>query len=1542
MSAQKPGPAPLVQFAQKATAIVKAAGFDPKTIDLETFRRLAPIIFTRAYCAIYKEQLISDINEYSNREEQILNSQLVIDGLTAKTRNPALATISGIDIFQGNHRAVGILAGVLFAEGQRLWMEKVKVHGQTPVKAGGMSDSPPKPDQEAEELDHEEEKRQLEDLKNNSNVPPHELEKLLNRIAYLEDRLSKRTKRRSRSKSRSKSPTSRERRSSSPETRTKIANNNFPQITPGARRDGHDDTSDISEDDAISVGDNGSEPPLLRPRSSSARRHHARPSSAPSRRRVKEVSNRLYNAPLNKQVMELAQAPPHQPKPPVVNPLFTYDIKSGRRILVSQAEHQRELREQAKKAMGNLTHITRDEDDFMAGAPEHPKLTSNKPAAPEYPCKRIEAAVEEWVKKNRQVAGVDKPTAEMPAPRQLNVYHAMEALDIIFTIEHCHNCEHHQITTRHKPQEYRKQADEFLRVLAQTALQAGLCVRVGVARFEAEITCKSKTTDENSRIGAFEVQVALKNGHGSQSTAMLHSKLFSGRWPSKSVLEKRFHTFLAKQTLPSYAYAADGQTEYDMEITRDGQNYPVGRCTFNDTPLADPAWSFATFQASSTAGVMWTFDARSLQHLPKFSLQSLVLVRNVAYQPGQVEKYPLVGVVKRYEATAGDGAAAASRRQLYVQLKYHQSDTRVLESDCSPYADDANEKPLSCDAGKLPLDLEGLLMLARRDAADGRIAWQISDEEDRPSPGGLLLTRRSFYHQLRKLCWTLVAKRQPHPLIHPLTSRLLDPPMCYSERMMNKLLELFGNQVDTAALEACLPLDPKLAAANKPTATAAVAATPAATAVAASPVAPAVAATPAAPATSTVAAVPASTNGGSTGAASGSGGASPAATPAETRTSPRSRSSSPRTLTTSTSITAAAAQDFAAIAAAAAAAADEGNATAPSTAAADGATPVATAAAVVASDGGVSPRTAEAAAAGRKSRRPTLSTKPPIQQLHDLDTRFHQTLRLPAAHAAADVSVAEAFLRDINAVAVEGLVRLEDVIRLLYDYGGEQIADSAQDMKVLACYLSRDEEDMSSELLVAKLAEWLRGQFLYPTEHTDQLPSPAATAPETASATTTASASTTAAKKPPTNASSSSSSSSSSPNTRAMLQLPPGAGGVLTPLSSRRSTAIHGLAPIPETPTRLAAAGAAGGNGAAGGVPSTESADYEDGGDGGDGGGVVVGLPTDEAAAPEVATATTATDSSPRAAAATAAAVVQPEIAYQNRDVVINNIVLDGVALQHPAYDSVYVAFDLDGQHADATVCLAREKGSKKRTFNASSWPELAFSAGQFREKNVFVSVIVADTTLQATFPQLPTVASTVLGVSPQSAAIPARNFYAATFSLTATVVVPVLTPTSLAGGSGANTPSAASLSTPTAAGAAAATAAAAAAEEPGRITITIHGLSREAKEARMNRILSMKPVDLLNLKFEPVAFDDDDDHSDDDDASQQSGAVSLHSKRSLSRHHAAHQAHQRSTEGLEFSHDESLNQTLFPAASYNNLLSPVKGLSTNPSGASLPTTTED
>jgi hypothetical protein len=119
-------PPPDVIFAQKATAIVKAAGMDPRNIDLERFRQNAPHVFSRAYSAIYKEKLLTVLTENSSKEDKILNSQLVLDGLFTKTRNPILLQLSGADVYEGNHRAIGVLVGILFAEGQRLWLEKIK------------------------------------------------------------------------------------------------------------------------------------------------------------------------------------------------------------------------------------------------------------------------------------------------------------------------------------------------------------------------------------------------------------------------------------------------------------------------------------------------------------------------------------------------------------------------------------------------------------------------------------------------------------------------------------------------------------------------------------------------------------------------------------------------------------------------------------------------------------------------------------------------------------------------------------------------------------------------------------------------------------------------------------------------------------------------------------------------------------------------------------------------------------------------------------------------------------------------------------------------------------------------------------------------------------------------------------------------------------------------------------------------------------------------------------------------------------------------
>ena len=51
-------------------------------------------------------------------------------------------------------------------------------------------------------------------------------------------------------------------------------------------------------------------------------------------------------------------------------------------------------------------------------------------------------------------------------------------------------------------------ADSLLQFLAHVAHQSRLFVRLGVARFGADVSSKSRVTDLNTRIGAFEIQVS--------------------------------------------------------------------------------------------------------------------------------------------------------------------------------------------------------------------------------------------------------------------------------------------------------------------------------------------------------------------------------------------------------------------------------------------------------------------------------------------------------------------------------------------------------------------------------------------------------------------------------------------------------------------------------------------------------------------------------------------------------------------------------------------------------------------------------------------------------------------------------------------------------------------------------------------------------------------------------------------------------------------------------------------------------------------------
>ena len=133
--------------------------------------------------------------------------------------------------------------------------------------------------------------------------------------------------------------------------------------------------------------------------------------------------------------------------------------------------------------------------------------------------------------------------------------------------------------------------------------ECGLCARVGVTRLRARITSKSKQTDVDSRIGAFEVQVAFKNSRGEIYTELLHSKLLSRHWPNRSALERKLKAFVLKSGVGVHPL-------YDPNMTSDGfgseglGSYPVGFVEWEETPLADATWVFPVTERSAVLAIV--------------------------------------------------------------------------------------------------------------------------------------------------------------------------------------------------------------------------------------------------------------------------------------------------------------------------------------------------------------------------------------------------------------------------------------------------------------------------------------------------------------------------------------------------------------------------------------------------------------------------------------------------------------------------------------------------------------------------------------------------------------------------------------------------------------------------------------------------------------------------------------------------------------------------------------------------------------------------
>jgi hypothetical protein len=86
----------------------------------------ASVIFIRAFEAIYKRVISEKILRPTNKNDHTLNADLLLDSLREITDNSALDDIRGSMIVNGDLQAISIVVGILFAEGQRLWAERIR------------------------------------------------------------------------------------------------------------------------------------------------------------------------------------------------------------------------------------------------------------------------------------------------------------------------------------------------------------------------------------------------------------------------------------------------------------------------------------------------------------------------------------------------------------------------------------------------------------------------------------------------------------------------------------------------------------------------------------------------------------------------------------------------------------------------------------------------------------------------------------------------------------------------------------------------------------------------------------------------------------------------------------------------------------------------------------------------------------------------------------------------------------------------------------------------------------------------------------------------------------------------------------------------------------------------------------------------------------------------------------------------------------------------------------------------------------------------
>jgi Ca2+-binding EF-hand superfamily protein len=385
-------------------------------------------------------------------------------------------------------------------------------------------------------------------------------------------------------------------------------------------------------------------------------------------------------------------------KGPPPDPSYFYDSWSGRKAPIEELD---KIQERNLKKLLMKRHPEKLEPAPVVPKPK-PRQGQMKS---EYPGNRIEQSVERYISKMKlqrelPYEGNKKKVSVIEIPSQLNpslpIYRYLEPYDLLFSIEHCHQCEQHSKVLRHQSVEYHQYALDTFRTLLYSVYSLVMPVRVGIVKFQADL---SHHEDQPSRMGAFEVQCAYKDQKNHLQVHLLHSKLTTQKWPSKNVIKKRLLAFISssniptvsRELIPSYSSTATSLSSSlpflesslpDGPLGRDGvEPYPIGVLPWHQLKIASEQWDYppGTVTTSSTTNhILRIFDFRlnsDPSAFPGQTVGTVVSVRHILNTFGYRERYPQLGTITQI---------LRQEKNLKICLKYLESEVIVSAEDCVP------------------------------------------------------------------------------------------------------------------------------------------------------------------------------------------------------------------------------------------------------------------------------------------------------------------------------------------------------------------------------------------------------------------------------------------------------------------------------------------------------------------------------------------------------------------------------------------------------------------------------------------------------------------------------------------------------------------------------------------------------------------------------------------------------------------------------------------------------------------------------------------